>query len=277
MSGWGLGAWGLSPWGLASASGMLITSARAVTTHTVRVELSIPPREGSKWAEGDVLNPLTWTITRLDNLSAIDKTYTVLSVEPYSGSEYDIRVLEALDGHLVSHVVESTALLSAGLLASPVTFTFAGVIARDLATTAAQAASQYRALVDIKNPVFGDGRGGEGGTWVVEGGDYGNESGVELKKKLILRRLGTERDGFLFLKDFGLGLKLEEPLPFGDVATLKTQIERQVAAVPGVDDVGVVIEIFSEGVVSISVSFRDTDSDERGTVTRKLGGLTART
>lgn len=274
---WGFGAWGGSPWGgLASASGMVINGAKAVTTHTIRIELSLPPREGSQWASGDVLNPLTWTVTRLDSLGAVDKTYTVLSVESLGASTYDIRVLEALDGHLVTHTVESATLLSAGLLFSPVAFAMHGVIATALATTAAQAASQYRAMVDIANPPFADGQGGEGGTWVIKGGDYAHESGLELKKKLILRRLGPDRDGFLFLKDFGLGLKVEEPLPFGDVATLKTQIERQVAAVPGIEDVKVALEIARVGIVSISISFRDAESDETGTVTRKLGGLTAR-
>ncbi len=275
-TGYGIAAYGLTPYGgMSSSVGLTAQSAVAVSTHTVRVELTTAPRENSAFTTGDVLNRNTWIVERLDSNGDPDFTYTVLSVERVAS--WDIHLLEPLDGALTSHRVSSVSLRDASGALSPVSFEFAGVLAANLATTEAVAASQRRAIRDIANPPWGDEEGGQGGTFVLHGGDYGSESGPPLKKKLILRRIGTERDGFLFLKGFGAGIRTEEPLPISDLATLKTEVERQVQAVPGIDSVKVRLSVDRNGIVDLAVAYRDTDTGESDEVTRRLGDVTART
>ena len=65
-------------------------------------------------------------------------------------------------------------------------------------------------------------------------GDYTLQQGAALVRKLIIRRLITRPGEFYHLPDYGLGLRVKEPVP-GSIITLRGEIERQVELEPEVE------------------------------------------
>lgn len=66
------------------------------------------------------------------------------------------------------------------------------------------------------------------------GGDYVSQSGAELVKKLVLRRLISKPGDFFHLPNYGVGLRVKEPIPTVDLKKLAVQIEQQVNLEPEV-------------------------------------------
>ena len=69
---------------------------------------------------------------------------------------------------------------------------------------------------------------------ITTGGDYASQSGAELIKKLVLRRLISKPGDFFHLPNYGLGLRVKEPIPNVDLRKLAVQIEEQVNLEPEV-------------------------------------------
>lgn len=69
---------------------------------------------------------------------------------------------------------------------------------------------------------------------ITSGGDYASQSGQDLIKKLIVRRLISKPGDFFHLPNYGLGLRIKEPIPNVDLRKLAVQIEEQVNLEPEV-------------------------------------------
>jgi hypothetical protein len=255
--GFGLDAFGTGPSG--SAGDLLtLVNAFAITTNAVRVTLSTPPRQSSRTAVGDALNPATWNIADT-NTGAV---FTVMQVLPVGVSyvTFDVQVVEPFSFQEALEIYSTTLLAPNGDgLTPPVFFNFNGVGA--LAQQPAQLASTRNlAAKDIANPPAPTGGGSLAGTLVVTpAGDYATETGVALLKKLIIRRLTTPQGGFFHLPAYGVGLRVKELLPIADLVKLKAKIETQVLQEPEVQDASAVLSMANNALTLVlSVKMRAT-------------------
>ena len=244
--GWGLGFWGTGSWGFGSSSlvDLYIANAFAVTTRTVRVTLSTQPQQIFGTLVGDVLNPATWTVTRVDDSTSL----TVVAVEPINTSTYtyDVRILEEFGSAAVTYRVASTTLLrSDGAPITPPNFyDFIGVAFTSTEVLTSKAPPPPT-MVDVANPPFpSDNSLAVGGTLIINSyGDYESVAGEELVKKLIIRRITTQLGGFFHLPDYGIGIGVKQLLPIGDLVKLQTEIERQVKLEPEVQNARVTLSL----------------------------------
>lgn len=248
---YGLGplGYGIDPYG-APVLGVSLASATAQTTHEVRVTLSAEPRHSSQSADGDALNPLTWTVRRLD--SGVE--FTIIGVGMATPTTVAILTYEALGPFTVQHSVFSDSLLSFSgqVITTPETAVFRGVVDRGLATPTAQAATRNFGQRDIANPSTSP--TSVGGTLVVgPGGDYRNEGGAALLEKLFLRRLTTRKRQIWYLPDYGLGIAEKEPIP-GSLVPLQSDVERQLSEEPDAANVRARVTLDALGVLTIAVS-----------------------
>lgn len=227
-SGWGISPWGLGGWGGFGAP-FRVLGAEAVATRTVRVALSLPPKRVSAIAAGDALNAATWSITRLDT----GASYTVLGAEAESDHEILVLLLQPLAGYRINHRVSCLPLISdtGAPVALPGTADFQG-----LAFDAGAPGSFDR---DVANPPLTKPEQlGIGGTLIVVGGDYANERGVELAKKMAYRDLFTPPNAYAHLPGYGFGLgeRVKQGLRPGEVPKLAADIGRVLRSRPWIND-----------------------------------------
>lgn len=240
---YGLEQYGLDSYGSNAAAllgGFGIINAIPVSTHVIRVNLSQDPQAISSQLPGDVLNPLTWKVVRTDT----GVGFTVLEITPTpDNTEWDIRVLEPLASSNIVHQIATETLLDKNqnpLANPPAIADFTGVLDASLSTPARKAANQKFAIRDLNNPQASLPSGSTGGVYTIsKDGDYQLHGGTDFVRKLIFRRLMTTRGAFRFLPGFGVGLKVKEPVPTGDLITLQKQISEQVKLEPEVDRVRV--------------------------------------
>jgi hypothetical protein len=252
MPGWGTGPWGTGPW--SGASAFAISGAVAISTRTVRVTLTSEPQHLSSAAPGDALNPSTWTIVRRDTGVAFTVLSIVDSGTTAPSTVFDVTVLEDLAPHLVTHRVSSLTLRSAGgaTIGLPNFADFDGVVVASTAPT-------RTAQIDMRNDPVPTARSVPtvGGTLTITAaGDYGNVTGKDLLRKLIIRRLTTRKGGFKHLPTYGVGLRAKEPLPIADLAKLKADIEREVQKEPEVTAVRARLEMRQHGVLLVTLDVR---------------------
>lgn len=234
---YGLTPYGTTPYGSVVAD-LFIVSAFAVSDRVVRVQLSKPPQFDLKTKAGDVTNPRTWLITRADTGIA----FTVLRIEPApveTPETWDITVLEKFGSKNVTHVVSSSTLLDAGgsLIDEPDQYNFPGALNSDIATVEAQAGKRRATVKDLENPQFDRGARTGGTLKIKANGDYQLHSGTEMVKKLILRRILSRPGSFWHLPNYGLGIRVKEPLPSGDLVSLQRAIVDECKKEPEVSDV----------------------------------------
>lgn len=239
---YGLEQYGIDPYGSTDSSvagGLSIVGAKPVSTHTIRVTLAKEPQAISSQLPGDVFNPRTWTVVRLDS----GVGFTVMEVVAITSNlEYEIRLLEALGSSNVQHQVSSETLLGedGGLIENPMFHNFFGLLDASQSTPERRAAQDKYAIRDIFNPQGLLPSGSTGGVYTVAtDGDYQLHGGTDFARKMILRRMMTTRGGFSHLPGFGVGLRVKEPLPSGDLISLQKDIEDQVKLEPEVDKVKV--------------------------------------
>ena len=250
--GFGLGEWGQSPWGSATPAGaMSLIKALAISTNEVEVTLTKEPLHDTATVAGDALNPTTWTIQRLDNAEFL----TPVSVVAKTATTFVITVLQPFGPVSATHRVSSTTLLTVDATATiqpPTSADFLGVLAeeeRNNLTNARQRSASVRDVANLVTPnsVF------VGGTLVInEAGDYVLESGAPLLRKLITRRLVTQRGAFFHLPDYGAGLPVKGLVTPSGLAQLKAEIERQVLREPEVEVTSATI-LLSGGMLTIKV------------------------
>ena len=240
MPGWGLGGWGLGSFGLGLGPvPFTISGAYASSTRSVHVTLTRPANLAS------ALSPTTWTVKRLDT----NQYLTVVSVVAGTlDQEFDIYTIERFPAYPIQLEVRAETLLSATL--SPIVAPKFAI----LYGLAASVSPNSPKVVDLENPQFELPDRIAGTLRVDDSGDYVNQSGVPFLRKLIIRRLMTTPGGFFHLPDYGIGIRLKEPLPGGDLVKLRTEIQRQVLLEPEFDSAKVSIALATNGVLTITVT-----------------------
>lgn len=220
---------------LAATLGPLTTAptldgAWAIATNAVRIQLSAEPMHVSPFDEGDALNPLTWRVTN----PTTGVAYTVVGASMYDDETVDLVLLETLGSHLETFRVQSVGLLGAGGGITPdLSALFVGTV-QTLDPIGAVTLDRFLDR-DLANPPLQSDTGGQAGTLKIgTDGDYETESGIELVRKLALRRLSTPRGAFPHLPRYGVGLVEKEPVGNGNLVALRGEIERQMLQEPDI-------------------------------------------
>ena len=256
---WGIG-WGLG-WGAALPSTPFsILRARARTGRSVRVTFTVPPLFVSPAGEHDASNLDNWSLARLDPggdapgllaaraVAGDPQSIELVLVEPYATSE------------LAQYRITGSNLWSAALdpLGDPSSADFLGM------PTVVASVRATQPLADLKNPQTSPTRL-NGALVVGPSGDYLEESGVSLIKKLIFRRLLTARDEYYHLAgtDYGAGLGPKQIFRPADLIVLRTQLEAQVLREAEVAAVSIDLALTSSGELTVGVRARLRSSDQQ--------------
>lgn len=249
--GFGVSPWGTGQWGDAEPEaipgGLGYGRAYAVGDRVVRVELSHEPLHIVSTGVGDALNPRTWKIRNL----VTGQQWTLMAVREVSVKVYEILTFEVLPKHYTELELSTGTLVDADRVPLPsLEFLFNGCYLSDNNTAQQQAAAGGYLQQDLQNqivPQLGAASGGPtvgaaeqygemvSGTLLLDsGGDYVNQYGTDLIKKLILRRMIAKPGDFFHLPTYGMGLRVKEPLPVNDLRKLAAAIEAQVKLEPEV-------------------------------------------
>ena len=250
MSGWGTGAYGTGGWGAATATpGLSLDHVYASGTRAVTVVLTGAPLASNPSAPGDARNVATWTIEDVTSGTAFTPTAVATTDDP---TAFVISTLEDLGDYTHTHRVTAAALVDSGGNAAtpPLSATFTGVqqrAARNDAPTAADDVVDLRAYHVSRNPV--------GGTLNVNSaGDYQTMGGVELVRKLIIRRLTTRPGEFFHLPDYGFPFQTADVVRPVELVKLRAALREAVKREPEVKDAGVGLSLdAANGVLTVTV------------------------
>jgi hypothetical protein len=92
---------------------------------------------------------------------------------------------------------------------------------------------------------------------VTSAGDYANEGGDALLKKIIIRQLSSQPGDWTFSPQFGLGLRTKYPLSTRDIPTKEKEMELVVQSAPEVDTARVSISYNpSTGILVANIQAR---------------------
>lgn len=260
MSGpWGIGGWGLDPYGGGPGSfASTFSNAYANTTNSVLITLKVEPLHDSTIGDGDALNPNTWTIINQAN----GQVFTILASLLINNFTYEIHTLEKLGNSLQLHKVSSINLRDkdGNLLPTPDDYILDGVISsaslESQSTKATENANRRYIQRDVLN-IPSDSIGFGSGTLLITAkGDYQYQEGVDLLRKLIIRRLITTPGEFRHIPEFGIGIHVKEPVRgSGDLVRLRHSIEKQLEQEPEVDTAKVAISLNnSVGLLNITAT-----------------------
>jgi hypothetical protein len=229
-------------------------SAYAISTNDVVVNLSAPVLSRRNVVVGDANNQNTWQISRLDTNSLVP----IAMVTHVTPTQYVLHTQVPLPPRSIACVVSTNSLLdtTGTLISLPRSASFFGVTEEATSTPALTASSQTQSPTDLlnRNAPAVDGSYGLSGTLVVRGGDYANESGVPLTRKLVIRRLVAAVGDFYHLPTYGCGLKVKQPLPTSKLMPLQATIKQQIGLEPGVSSVSVSL-MQSDTVLTVGLSF----------------------
>ncbi len=236
---WGTGSWGTGSFGITTA--LTIVGAYAISTHEVVVILSKPPKDVLSVLPGDVRNIDSWELAVAIDPNTI-QLLEVAEIRPYKAPlEWVVRSgtpFPSSQGE--ARVIARNLRDAADNIASQPDFAdFAGVteVARSTPTQKAVAkGSASRDLANSPTITIGDSTN-LSGTLVIKGGDYTLVSGADLLKKLIIRRLTTTPGEFFHIPAYGVGIRVKQPLPAGDLIQLRARIEQQLLLEPDVQTV----------------------------------------
>ena len=250
--GWGFDDKGLLPYGDATSGiGAHLTKALAISTREVDVSVSNLVQDNSPFLAGDALNPATWLVQRLDTLAFL----TVTSVTQIGTYTYRLLCLEEFGPVTATHRASSSVLrdVSGSVITSPQRADFLGLLDENKTSIQAQFAASNNSTRDIANPQVPSDNWFAGTLQLNAAGDYKLESGKQLVRKLILRRLISTPGDFFHMPGYGLGIQLKEPIPPSQLGALKTQIEQQARQEPEVEAARASVTLASNGVLTVKV------------------------
>ena len=246
---WGRG-WGIN-WGGGTRVGsgapvFSVAGASAYTNRSVLVTFTDTPFFGSVIDAKSASNPRNWTITDIDTGAAL----TVVSVVQVTGQpQVIVSTLQAftapLDTYQVS-VAGSVIATDTTVLTSPTNAEFFGAVW-------IQQGIPTQQLVDVFNPQGQENLSG-GSLQIGSDGDYVNESGLTLIRKLITRRIITAVGAFRHLPGYGAGLPQNATLTPSDLVSLRAQIQSQVLLEPEVDAASVALTGNALNMLTIQVA-----------------------
>jgi hypothetical protein len=256
---WGLGPWGLGPWGSGTTPPAYITGAVISTVRSMDVYFSAAMLAVSPLGEHDALNPARWSVQRYElGTTNVEQEFIVLEIiDLGGGSMFRVTILGVLGEYPFEHAIDAFDLydalgnpaLSTG--SSPLVF-----VAPGLAAAAQNAAARQDVVWDLRNDPFSLGDTGSiGGVFqTTSGADYDVQSGAELLRKLIIRRLTTMPGAFIMLRPgYGDGIALKVPLRAFDLPTLRARILQGVLSEPEVADAKVMLSMSADGILAISI------------------------
>lgn len=236
VSPWGIGAWGDGYSEIVQGFG----KAYAVGDRVVRVEMTVEPLHTSILGEGDALNPRSWQI--LD--PATRKLWNLLSVRQVNSKTFEILTLESLPRYFTELELSSGELRTVDEVPFPtLSFLFNGCYLAVNDTPETRLAANGILQKDITNaivPSVYDSNSqaysdlSSGTLDIDSAGDYTTQFGETLVRKLILRRLIAKKGDFFHLPNYGLGLRVKEPLPVSDLRKLAAAIEQEINKEPEV-------------------------------------------
>ena len=250
IAGFGEDSWGIGLWGSAvPLSPLSVTGAVALSTKEVQVTVSREAQVLASTVAGDALNPATWVIQRLDTAFL----FSVLSVRQVDPLTFIVSVLQDFGSQRVTHRILTTTLLDSD--GNPVTLNqadYAGLLSAEAKDEASRARRSSNAVRDVANPPVPNSPAG--GTLIINsGGDYELEDGAALLKKLIIRRLTTQKGGFFHLPEYGVGLAVKGLLPAANLIKLRADIIRQVKREPEVTAADVQLSLGTQNDLTVRV------------------------
>ena len=255
MSGYGIAPYGTGLYGFVTPPPpMEFARLFAVSDRVVQAVLSVEPLHLSSTATGDALNPATWNVF----VPSTGRILTPIAVEMVDAYTYNILTLESFESSLTQMRLTSSTLLDYNRVPFPfLTGDFAGAYASNTSTNDKRTAASGYALIDIANKTTGIEDYVGGTLQISSAGDYVTETGPELLKKLIIRRVTSKPGDFFHLPKYGVGLREKEPLPVNDLRKLAKAIEMQVAEEPEVAEVKASLSYAaSAGTLNIAIKAR---------------------
>jgi hypothetical protein len=224
-----------------------VSYAFASAQNRVTVVLTAEPQHTSALAPGDALNVASWRLERLDS----GAVFTNVSVTEVNATTYELTVLEPLGDLTVTHRITAVALVdvSGNAAVPPLSAEFNGILAQ----AGGDAPTRDDDVVDLRyyhvsrNPI--------GGTLNIgSDGDYQVMGGVELVRKLIIRRLTTQPGGFFHMPDYGFPYTPKNVVRPVELIKLRASLREAILREPEVADAGVALTLDpAEGILTVEV------------------------
>jgi len=237
----------LHPFPFGGAPPFAVSYAFALAPNKVRVLLTAPALRTSATTPGSALRPASWTVQRLDTGAFLPVAF----VEAVTPQAFDLTLGTNLGGATTQHRASALGVVNeAGSpISSPTFADFAGLRTALLAGTDPPP-SDFRNWSAPRNPA--------GGTLQIgTDGDYRMESGTDYERKMIIRRLTTERGGFFYLPDYGAGIAAKNNVSAANLPRLQREIQRQVGLEPTVASARVQVTLQpAYGIMNIVVAAR---------------------
>lgn len=232
---YGTESWGLDVWGADPTFRM--DSAVAATTHSVYITFSRPPRAVSPLSQGDALRNSTWSINGYD----FSDPKVIVAVTMVGNRRAEITVSTPFKSSNYKYKINATTLMSSSgvYVSPPYELTFRGLLAAD-PTTERQRAFDVNVLGEALQ--------------VTSGGSYARVHGLDLLRKMILRRISTMPGSFFHLSpdEFGLGLRSKEFVKVSALPNIKKRIEDEVNKELGITGTVASLEA-SDGIISVKL------------------------
>ena len=265
------GPWGSTPWGGAiepPLAGFYVVSALATGSNTFRVWFSEPPRFTTPIAADSAANMTNFVLTRTDTGGVIQ----LLGASQVADDALalDFVRLGVWESHLITYHIQAgdtlVSTVAAHALIDPKYAEFLGLPA------SVQPLEETQELADLRNPQTDETRI-NGGLVVSTAGEYQLEAGVSLVKKLIIRRIVTERDSFVHLQGYGESVSPARFWTTVDLMLFQTSLERGVRKEPEVESARVAITLAASGVLTVGVRARLRNSPQTLQFDVPLGGV----
>lgn len=254
-SSWGSG-WG---GGSASYSPFSVVRAYATSSNSFVVAFSRQPLvESPLWGED---------ATNLHNVALVyvstGAQVPLLTARPVSGdtSLVEYVSLKSFKSETYAVTLSGVSSLDGVLISDPKSAQFLGLPATNYQRIRAE-------FQDLYNPQTA-GELVNGGLVLGADGDYAKESGVQLLKKLIIRRLITAPGEFFHLADtaYGAGLKAKSLIRQNEIVSLQVYISEQVKKEPEVSDSSVTVTLSSNGIMYVTVQAKLRYSSQLSAIT----------
>lgn len=228
MSGWGSDRWGVGAWGGASLVSLQLIGAIAVRENVVRLVFSQPVYYSKIFDRYDASNAVHYAMTpvngsldgneeptravRVVDVALPDTTSNPPVLQGEIGFFIDIMLDRPMSSYPASYMVGITDLQNAdGSSQLPIAVAQVDAAYRELQPASFEIAAPIR---DFANPQTSGALANAGtdemsalATYVAsDDGDYAFDEGSTGRKKRVLRRLITKKNGFAHLPGYGLGI-----------------------------------------------------------------------
>lgn len=253
-SGYGTDYYGVGPWGIAPPTGTFsLEDIFAVSERSVRVTFTEAAYVQSAFKVGSALNLATWSISIVGSSDPL----ILIGVREVTGSgarQFELYTLNKFPSYFSTLNVQFPNVLSAS--ETPIVGPSSGTCA---AAKVPEITPRLNKIdyVDISNVPTGPTET-LGVMQVAASGDYAEDVGDALLKKMVLRRITSLPGAFFHIpeSEFGLGVRTKEPLLYSDMKAFKAELERQILLEPDASRVQATVLLGSDGVLTVKVRVR---------------------